>query len=105
MKPRQDPPPLTARHACLYIYRRSSGHYYVGETDNLKQRLQSHRRKKIAPEMGKSFETWYVMVAKQHGAKSMSRALEQELTEAMVREGFLMESDHDARNKSFGIRE
>ena len=40
------PPPSTVGSSCVYILRRVDGRFYCGETDSLKDRLNTHRRKK-----------------------------------------------------------
>ena len=105
VKPRHEPPPLTSGRSCLYVCRRSCGHHYVGETDNLKGRLKAHRSRLRRADLGRDFETWYVIVPKFQGAKSQSRSLEPPTMEAMEKAGFLMESNYDKRNKHFGIRD
>jgi len=78
----------------------------VGETDNLKTRLKNHESKRgLTPEMCQEFDAWYVIIPKTSGAKSMSRAIERDVTKVLVKEGRLMQSSGDLNNKNFGIRE
>ena len=101
VKERQHPPPRTARRSCVYVYRRRTGHHYVGETDDLKGRLLYHQRKargRLGP-----FETWYICIPRTEGAKSMGRAIEKSMIESMVHQGYVMESTRDVRNKHFGL--
>ena len=40
------PPPSTVGSSCVYILRRVDGRFYCGETDSLKDRLNTHRKKR-----------------------------------------------------------
>ena len=40
------PPPSTVGASCVYILRRVDGRFYCGETDSLKSRLATHRKKR-----------------------------------------------------------
>eukprot|EP00210_Caulerpa_lentillifera_P004045 g3858.t1 len=95
------PPPITSQRSCVYLCRLPTGYHYVGETDNLRKRLKTHRQR----ELGREFTTWYICIPKTSGAKSMSRAIERSAIQELTEFGKLMQSTRDSQNQSFGIRE
>lgn len=96
----------SAGRSCVYVLRfRSTGLYYVGQTDNLRNRLRQHPDKKLREIGGRTFEALYVFISKTDGGKSMGRSIETELIRMMEREGYPMASNYDKGNVSFGIRD
>ncbi|KAK9867742.1 hypothetical protein WJX84_006840, partial [Apatococcus fuscideae] len=58
---RQNPPPSTVGRSCVYVVRRQDGWFYCGQTDDLKGRLQTHRRSG-AVKGGPTMEAVYIII-------------------------------------------
>ncbi|XP_024540545.1 DNA mismatch repair protein MSH1, mitochondrial [Selaginella moellendorffii] len=92
---RQQPPPFTSNHSCVYILHRPDGKFYVGQTDNLSGRIASHRTS-----MGlKQAPFLYLPVSN----KSVACQLETALITQLTQQGLNLVNKVDQRHKHFGI--
>jgi len=89
----------------VYVTKRTCGCFYVGQSDNLAQRLKYHHRNNKHRSCGRIIHTWYVIINKADGAKSRARQIETQLTNQMLRLGCRLQSHHDGTHKHFGIRD
>eukprot|EP00934_Nitzschia_sp_Nitz4_P009256 Nitzschia sp. Nitz4//scaffold27_size158506//76952//80746//NITZ4_002602-RA/size158506-processed-gene-0.266-mRNA-1//-1//CDS//3329545494//9246//frame0 len=91
---RCSPPPALANKSCVYILGLQSNppRFYVGETDDLFQRLRTHRSKggAWAKSQGVAFAV---------PSKSDARHFESLLIQRLAQSGFYMESVTDGRSK------
>ncbi|BDA51431.1 probable DNA mismatch repair protein MutS at C-terminar half [Coccomyxa sp. Obi] len=92
------PPPSTAGCSCVYVVRRADGYFYCGESDDIKARLQRHRR--AAPvKGGRTMEAVYMSIPAGLAGKSSAVAIEARVIREMHSAGFPLLSVHDARTK------
>ncbi|CAL8466240.1 g5776 [Coccomyxa elongata] len=92
------PPPSTAGCSCVYVVRRSDGYFYCGESDDIKARLQRHRR--AGPvKGGRTMEAVYMSIPAGLAGKSAAVAIEARVIREMHSAGFPLLSVHDARTK------
>ncbi len=77
------PPPSTVGCSCVYILRRSDGRFYCGQTDELRGRLNRHR--KVLPvKGGASMEAAYLIVPSEGQGQSTARAVEAQVIQVSV---------------------
>lgn len=94
-------PPRVSKMSCVYVLRWPDGVFYVGESDNLVDRIAYHRSKGRR-EMRRGLEAIYVPIPKEEGSKSMARRIEASVIEDFNRNNYKLLSDGDARNVNFG---
>lgn len=91
-------PPLKDCESVVYVLRTKKGFYYVGETDDLTSRLESHRQSR-----DKTYsEVLYFEVSR---GKSQARKIESHLIDCLRNEGFPMLSVQDALHRRFSNAE
>ena len=73
------PPPSTVGTSCVYILRKVDGRFYCGETDSLRMRLSTHRKKKG---WGRT-EAAYMVLPTDSQGKSTAIALEAQLIQVV----------------------
>lgn len=86
---------VDSQSSVIYILRTALGFYYVGETDDIGERIESHRQN----ELKKDCELIYVAVP---GGKSVARKFETAVITRLRSLGFPMLSAEDARHRRFG---
>jgi len=93
---RNEHPPAKVAHGCsvVYVIRDASGWTYVGETESIANRLNSHRHK-----YGSDIDCAFVTVAQ---GKSTARAIETATIREFRRKGVPLKSDFDASHENFG---
>lgn len=69
------PPPSTVGCSCVYIVRRGDGRFYCGQTDELKGRLNRHRKTGKVRGGGR-LEAAYLVVPSVAQGQSTARAVE-----------------------------
>lgn len=85
-------PPSLEDHSCVYVLQFDSPRsFYVGETDNIRKRLDQHRSK------GGRWSAVEAMVIPVPGGKSDARAIESRLIRTLARVGAPLESFSDGR--------
>jgi MutS domain V/MutS domain I len=86
------PPPHLCNQSCLYVLQLTNNppSYYVGETDDLPQRLTQHRKK------GGAWKHCHVAAFPLHD-KSKARFWESSLIRELARAGYRLESTTDGR--------
>jgi len=89
--PKWTAPPSMECGSCLYVLDFDNRKCYVGETDNLEQRLRSHRSK------GGQWSTFRAFAVPVNN-KSKARSLESRLIRQFARDGFHLESIWDGRH-------
>jgi hypothetical protein len=99
----EQPPPATVNRSAVYMLRVTQPSdavaFYVGESDDLLGRLQTHRRTHAA---AARVEAAYVLVPSGGGAKSKAREVEASTINAMRAANFQLLNDKDGGNKAFG---
>ena len=86
-------PPSLEGESCVYILQlKEPIRYYVGETDNLRQRLEQHRAK------GGSWASLEAVAVPVDGGKSEARAFESLMIRQLSQAGFPLESTADGRS-------
>lgn len=68
----EDVHPLAGKRSYVYVARTTCGWFYVGETDDLRGRLEAHRK---SPRLGAK-GAGFVCLAVPFGGKSMARRVE-----------------------------
>ncbi|CAL6419089.1 unnamed protein product [Bathycoccus prasinos] len=93
---RNEHPPAKVAHGCsvVYVIRDANGWTYVGETESIANRLNSHRHK-----YGSDIDCAFVTVAQ---GKSTARAIETATIREFRRKGVPLKSDFDASHENFG---
>lgn len=95
--PKWEAPPYVEGMSTVYVLEldETPSRYYIGETDNFRQRLQTHRRKK-----GKwsNLTAIVYLVPEEEAGKSQARVLESRLIEKLSKEGVSLESTFDGRS-------
>lgn len=79
--------------SCLYVIKTRDGFFYVGETDDICARIETHRRDNQKAQCG----VVYFVV---QGGKSVARHLESATIRELSRRGFPMLSTNDGRHVS-----
>ena len=69
------PPPSTVGCSCVYIVRRGDGRFYCGQTDELRGRLNRHRKTGKVRGGGR-LEAVYLVVPSEGQGQSTARAVE-----------------------------
>ncbi|KAL3131455.1 hypothetical protein ABBQ38_007763 [Trebouxia sp. C0009 RCD-2024] len=92
------PPPSTVGCSCVYILRRGDGRFYCGQTDELKGRLNRHRKTGKVRGGGR-LEAVYLVVPGEGQGQSTARAVEAQMIQALQAAGYPLISSTDARNK------
>ncbi|KAK9832926.1 hypothetical protein WJX74_001881 [Apatococcus lobatus] len=95
---RQNPPPSTVGCSCVYVVRRQDGWFYCGQTDDLRGRLQTHRRSGVV-KGGPRMEAAYVTIPSGQEGQSLAKAIERQAILALQHAGFPMLSVTDSRSK------
>ena len=99
----EQPPPATVNRSAVYMLRVTQPSdavaFYVGESDDLLGRLQTHRRTHAA---AARVEAAYVLVPSGGGAKSKAREVEASTINAMRAAGYQLLNDTDGNHKAFG---
>lgn len=72
------PPPSTVGCSCVYILRRGDGRFYCGQTDELKGRLNRHRKTGKVRGGGR-LEAVYLVVPGEGQGQSTARAVEAQM--------------------------
>ena len=72
------PPPSTVGCSCVYILRRGDGRFYCGQTDELKGRLNRHRKTGKVRGGGR-LEAVYLVVPCKGQGQSTARAVEAQM--------------------------
>jgi hypothetical protein len=86
-------PPSLQGQSCVYILQlKDPLRYYVGETDNLRKRLEQHRAK------GGCWSTSVAIAVSVSGGKTEARAIESRTIQELARAGFLLHSISDGRS-------
>ena len=93
---RNEHPPAKVAHGCsvVYVIRDANGWTYVGETESIANRLNSHRHK-----YGSDIDCAFVTVAQ---GKSTARAIETATIRELRRKGVPLKSDFDGSHENFG---
>ena len=91
------PPPSAVGFSCLYVLTRG-GQFYVGETDDISGRFQSHQ--------AAGFEdfAFVKLDGEGKGGKSVARLLETKAIRKMEAMGFDMLSDADGKHQNFATK-
>lgn len=98
LKPRDVPPaPLCAGASILYTLILRGQILYIGQSDNLQQRLQQHRQR-----FGERLEAVLLMPVEN---TSTARRLETQLQRDCQRRGMTLESNADALHRNFPIKD
>jgi len=84
-----------SRYSVIYILRIALGFYYVGETDNIGARIESHRK----IELKKDCEFVYARIP---DGKSAARKIETQIIHQLKSLGFPLLSVEDGRHRHFG---
>lgn len=85
--------------AILYVLALTDGQFYVGQTDNLRGRLQQHRRSYG----GRLKSVLVAPVLLRGGGTGAARLAETCLQRALMHGGLPLVSGHDARHRHFGV--
>lgn len=98
LSPRDVPPaPLCAGASILYTLILRGQVLYIGQSDNLRQRLQQHRQR-----FGERLEAVLLMPVEN---TSTARRLETQLQRDCLRRGMALESNADALHRNFPIKD
>mmetsp|Transcript_27836 Transcript_27836/g.40958 ORF Transcript_27836/g.40958 Transcript_27836/m.40958 type:complete len:107 (+) Transcript_27836:1-321(+) len=97
----EDVPPLSNSNSYVYVARTVDGWFYVGETDNLRARIATHRRNSRFGGKGVAFICQDVPL----GGKSTARRVEAAVIRDLWRLGFPLLSLADAAHTNFGSSE
>jgi len=76
------PPPSTVGHSCVYVLRRVDGRFYCGQTDELRGRLDKHR-KTLPVKGGSKLEAAYLVLPFGSQGQSTARAVEAQVIQVV----------------------
>jgi hypothetical protein len=86
-------PPSLQGQSCVYVLQLTDPlRYYVGETDNLRQRLEQHRSK------GGCWSSSVAIAVSVSGGKTEARSIESRTIQELAHAGFLLHSISDGRS-------
>jgi hypothetical protein len=91
-------PPSLQGQSCVYILElKDPVRYYIGETDNLRKRLEQHRAK------GGCWSRSVAIAVSVSGGKTEARSIESRMIQKLAQAGFLLQSISDGRSIRAGM--